>query len=271
MRKKWLLMAAVVLMLLLLGTGCLKHTEEGTLNSDGAGEPVDIDTLLSPQGAWEPVLFTAAVDVYGRTAVYNMIPEGDSAKLSGNLGDPFGGTSEWYTVSGHDNIQYLIRHTDGNYSLWKFSCFAEADYPYRDVLEVVYNIRSAADIAEIVVMPANMDNTAAGMELQKEIGTMTVTDEEEIAAVYDMISALTCYGENNWERIDLGDYSEEGMLNQVLLGRYLTLVSADGKEFNQLKYTGVSGTFYEYHGIAYSPLTAEQKKEVDRILKIETE
>ena len=264
-------MAAVLLMLLLFGTGCLNQTEEVTLNPDEAGEAVDIDTLLSPQGTWETVLYTAAVNIDGRTAVYNMIPEGDSAKLSGSLGNPFGETSEWYTVSGHGNIQYLIRHTDGNYSLWKFSCFAEADYPYRDVLEKVYNIRAAEDIRGIVVKPANMDNTAAGMELQKEIGTITVTDEEEIAAVYNVISSLICYGENNWERIDLGDYSEEGMLNQVRFGRYLTLVSADGMEFDQLKYTGVSGTFYEYLGIAYSTLTAEQKKDIDSILKIETE
>jgi hypothetical protein len=114
-----------------------------------------------------------------------------------------------------------------------------------------------------------MDNTPAGQQLQAEIGTFAITDEKAIGEIYDIVSGLTCYGENNWELIDMGDSSEEGMLNRVRQGRYLTFITPDGLKIDELKYTAASGTFYEYGGIAYNPLTAKEKEKVDEILGIE--
>ena len=114
-----------------------------------------------------------------------------------------------------------------------------------------------------------MDNTPAGQQLQAEIGTFAITDEKAIGEIYDIVSGLTCYGENSWELIDMDDSSEEGMLNRVRQGRYLTFITPDGLKIDELKYTAASGTFYEYGGIAYNPLTAKEKEKVDEILGIQ--
>ena len=231
-------------------------------------KPVDVEALLKPQqGAMNAVLYTANVEMSGRTAIYDMVPEGDSELLAQNLGVSLYDNAEWNLLAGHRDLQYLIRKSDGGYSLWEFSCFSGEEYLYSEVLDL-YDIHSPVDIKEIIVKPANMDNTEAGQKLQREIGTVTITDEEDIAVLYEIVSGMTCYGQDNWDRIDMGDSSDDGMLNRVRMGRYLTLVTADGLEINKLKYTAVSGTFYEYGGIAYSPLSVEDKKVVDEILEI---
>ena len=245
------------------------RTTEAVVSRIDMREPVDIDALLSPQqGDMTLALFTAEVEISDRIAIYDMIPEGDSELLEQNLGVSLYDNSEWYLAAGHRDLQYLIRKADGGYSLWEFNCFTGEEYPYSEVLDI-YDIHSPSDIKEVIVNPANMDNTAAGMQLQREIGTVSITDKEDIATLYGIVSGMTCYGWNNWELIDMGDASEDGMLNRVRQGRYLTFVTADGREIDQLKYTGVSGTFYEYGGVAYSPLTAEEKAAVEAVLEIE--
>ena len=59
----------------------------------------------------------------------------------------------------------------------------------------------------------------------------------------------------------------ESLLNRQ--GRYLTFITPDGLKIDELKYTAASGTFYEYGGIAYNPLTAKEKEKVDEILGIQ--
>lgn len=75
---------------------------------------------------------------------------------------------------------------------------------------------------------------------------------------------------DHWDMIGLADDSPSGMKNQVIAGRYLTLVTSHGITIDTLKFTGISGMFYEYGGIAFSALTAEEKSAVEEILKIET-
>ena len=266
MKKKWIMTAAALMLMVLMGTSCSGHP--GGAEPAGTGEPVEIGTLLR-SGPVEAVLIAENVKINGKTAVYGQVLSGDSDRLSRNLGEKLNPASHWYQVAGHGDKQYLIHYADGEYTLWDFVCFTGSEYPYSDVLENIYNIHSAADIKKIAAKPDSVNAVADSTQLKREIGTVNIMDEEEIEDFYNVISAMTCYGENNWEMIDLGDGSDEGMLNRVRKGRFLTLVNTDGVEFDSLKYTGVSGMFYEYGGIAYSPLSAEDKAVVDSLLKIE--
>ena len=186
------------------------------------------------------------------------------------------GTEEWYYVSGHTDMQYLIRNDNGEYSLWKFSCFDSGEYPYSDVLELVYQIDSADAISEIEVSPARMDNTDEGKAIQEKIGTHTVTDREEIEVIYEILSSLICYGSNHWDMIDNGSTdapADAELLSHqaVWLGRYLSVFTDYGNEVDGLKYTAVSDMFYEFSGIAYNRLTEEQAADVCEIIGIMTE
>ena len=114
-----------------------------------------------------------------------------------------------------------------------------------------------------------MDNSDKGQAIQEEIGTSIVTDDKAIETIYSVLVGLTCYGGNNWDMIGLGEDTPSAMQNQVKASRYLTMVSSQGIEIDTLKYTGISGMFYEYGGIAYSALTMEEKTAVEKILNIE--
>ena len=207
------------------------------------------------------------------TGVYESVPSVESAVLSQNRGSSVSGTEEWYYVSGHTDMQYLIRNANEEYSLWKFSCFNNEEYPYRDVLELVYKIDSADAISEIIVSPARMDNTDGGKAIQEKIGTLKIRDREEIDTIYQILSSLTCYGSNHWDMIDYGDAeasadAKKSSHQAVLLGRYLSIVTEYGNEIDGLKYTAVSDMFYEFSGIAYNRLSKEQAESVNEILRI---
>ena len=207
------------------------------------------------------------------TGVYESVPSMESAVLSQNKGSNISGTKEWYYISGHSDMQYLIRNVNEEYSLWKFSCFSNEEYPYCDVLELVYQIDSADAISEIIVNPARMDNTDGGKAIQEKIGTLKIKDREEIDTIYQILSSLTCYGSNHWDMIDYGDAeapadTKKTSHQAVLLGRYLSIVTDYGNEIDGLKYTAVSDMFYEFSGIAYNRLTAEQAESVNEILRI---
>lgn len=207
------------------------------------------------------------------TGIYEKVPSVESTVLSENMGSSVSGTEEWHYVSGHTDMQYLIRNVNEEYSLWKFSCFDNEEYPYCDVLELVYKIDSADAINEIVVNPARMDNTDGGKAIQEKIGTFKIKNREELAMIYQILSSLTCYGRNHWDLIDYGDAeasadAKKSSHQAVLLGRYLSIVTDYGNEIDGLKYTAVSDMFYEFSGIAYNRLTAEQAKSMNEILRI---
>ncbi len=232
---------------------------------------VDISTLLaSNAGTEEMALKVALVTIESDSAHYYKVPSAESEILQKSAGREVPGTRQkWYRVSGHEDMQYLIANDGNGYSLWKFESFQKESYPYSDVLQTIYNIHSAKDIAKIIVAPANMDDTEEGRAIQEEIGTNIVTDVKSIETIYNVLSGLTCYGGNHWDRIGLGDDAPSAMRSQVRAGRYLTIVTSQGMEMDTLKYTGISGMFYEYGGIAYNALTMEEKREVERILNIE--
>lgn len=219
------------------------------------------------------ILEIASVTIGQYDGLYEKIRSVESDILRESIGTLVPGAETWYCVSGHDDFQYLIQNSKGNYSLWKFMCFDSDEYAYRDVLEMVYKIDSADNISEIEVHPATMDNTNVGKAIQAEIGSQVITSEDSIKAIYEILCSLTCCGKNNWDKIELGStdaaVDTKTSHEAVWLGRYLTLVTDYGNEIDGLKYTAVSNMFYEYSGIAYNQLTAEQASIVHDILKID--
>lgn len=213
------------------------------------------------------------VPVGDYTGIYTNVSTG--ADLSACLGAAIPEAEEWYYVSGHRDMQYLIQNTDGAYTLWKFQCFTGDSYPYSDVLKLVYRLESPDAIVSIQVSPPIMVNTDAGKKLQEQIGNSTITDRTEIEAVYQVLSSLTCYGSDRWDIINYGsaDAATDGTgpLDAVRLGRYLSLVTEYGNEIDGLKYTAVSDMFYEFSGIAYNTLSEEQAQKMCEIFGIETE
>lgn len=248
-------------------------------------EYVDVATLLAfAHGAEQQALAFCHVNIQDYDAIYQKVRSVESGRLGGSIGSEAEGMENWYKVSGHEDMQYLIFYDGSEYSLWEFDSFRtgqprdgqdenqtkdpQESYPYRDVMEIIYNIHLAEDIAKIIVAPPTMDNSAKGKELQAEIGTNTVTNVESIETLYTVLSGLTCYGDNHWEMIGLGQDTPSAMQDYTWAGRYLTIVTSQGLKIDTLKYTGINGMFYEYGGIAYNALTWEERSAVEEILNI---
>ena len=189
------------------------------------------------------------------------------------MGKSIDSTGEWHYVSGHSDLQYLIRNDEQGSSLWKFQCFDSSEYPYNDVLKLVYQIDSADAIIEIEVAPARMDNTDGGKKIQEEIGTRKITDRAAIETMYEVLAGMTCYGNDRWEMIDYGDVEAASDMDAqsheaVWLGRYLSITTDYGNVIDGLKYTAVSDMFYEFSGIAYNRLTEEQAASICEMIGI---
>lgn len=218
------------------------------------------------------VVMYVKIPIEEYTGVYEKISSAESAVLSKNIGRNVSGETDWYYVSGHTDMQYLIRCENQEYSLWKFMCFDCDEYPYKDVLELVYQIDSADMISEIEVRPPKMDNTDGGKAIQEKIGTLEITDRADVDTIYQILSSMTCYGSDHWDLIDYGaadaPVDAEPSHRAVLLGRYLSIITDYGNEIDGLKYTAVSNMFYEFSGIAYNQLTGEQAESIYEILGI---
>lgn len=248
-------------------------------------EYVDVTTLLASAYIVESqALALCHVNIQDHDAIYQKTRSVESGRLGSSIGSKVMGTENWYKVSGHEDMQYLISYNESEYSLWKFDSFwnghlrddqgenqtkdPQESYPYRDVMEVIYNIRSAKDIVKVIVAPPTMDNSVQGKEIKDEIGTNTITNAESIETLYTVLSGLTCYGGDHWEMIGLEQDTPSAMQDYTRAGRYLTIVTSQGMEIDTLKYTGINGMFYEYGGIAYNVLTGEEKSAVEEILNI---
>lgn len=230
---------------------------------------VDVELLLaSNEGIQEQAFTSQSVEIEEYSAIFYKVEAVDSSILKESIGSEVEGTQNWYTVSGHEDMQYLIFRNNNEYSLWIFNSFQSESYPYKDVLRLIYNINSSEDISEIIVAPADMDNSDDGKAIQNAIGISVITDAMDIETFYGVLSGLTCYGDNQWEKIGLADDTTSAMQEQMRVGRYLTLVTSQGMEIDMLKYTGISGMFYEYGGIAYSALTKQEKTVIEKILSI---
>ena len=268
-----------------------------TTAEQGENAAVDVADLLPQPGEevfTEDVLYVQTLPVAGRAAEYYQVKTGSRGNelLSESLGEPLENADNWYRLAGHDELQYLILRGENGYSLWEFACFVVWDeeqaseaaqiedwgeytwmkdaefspYRYDHVLQTVYGVTGAQDIVSITVTPNQMDNTDAGKALQREIGTKTIADENDIAALYDVISGIICLGGDHWEHIG---FNNTNLLEGVRLTRNLTIELADGRTISALKYTAMTNRFYENGGVAYEALSAEDAAAVERILGIE--
>ncbi len=215
----------------------------------------------------------AIVPIEQYNGFYTEVSSADASVLSESIGKSIDSTGEWHYVSGHLDLQYLIRNDEQGSSLWKFQCFDSSEYPYNDVLKLVYQIDSADAIIEIEVAPARMDNTDEGKKIQEEIGTRKITDRATIETMYEVLAGMTCYGNDRWEMIDYGDVEAASDVDAqsheaVWLGRYLSITTDYGNVIDGLKYTAVSDMFYEFSGIAYNRLTEEQAASVCEMIGI---
>lgn len=239
--------------------------------------PVSIHTLLAEQDAGvieEQAQELAFVPVGQYRGVYEKAASVEGCVLAESAGADVPEAQGWSFVLGHRDMQYLIRRQGEEYSLWKFLCFDAEEYSYSDVLTLIYHIDSAEHIRQIRIDPAAMDNTDEGRRIREEIGSRTVTGRDSIEIFYQILAAMTCYGQNRWDRIDYGDVEAdvEGKSSSheaVRLGRYLTIVTDYGNEIDGLKYTAVSHMFYEFSGIAYEPLPEEDARMLSGILGID--
>ncbi len=233
---------------------------------------VDISTLLADGGGdgsiKEEALRMEHVDLGAYAARYDGVLALSDSALQDSIGEALNGNEGWYKVSGHEEAQYLIHVTGEEYTLWKFSCFRSGEYAYKDVLQLIYGLNSADDILSVSITAANMDSTDAGKKIQEEIGEYEIRDKAALKQIYDILCGLTCYGDNRWDLIDYGG-NDESMTESVRSGRYLTLRLDNGVSIDTLKYTAVSGMFYEYGGIAYNRLSASDKEFIDRLFGIE--
>lgn len=242
-------------------------------------------------------LIVSVLPVGEHIAEYHRV---DFPRASFSIQEPYLELENWFRTAEHSGLRYLIhQEEDGGYTLWEFSHFqvwsgeersnvaadlasgssfwaefawfspdmAVDPYPYAEVLEQVYGVTSAEDIVSITLTPGDMDNTDAGKALRAEIGTQTVSDRDDIAAVYDALTGMTCLGSGRWAQIDLGQ-GDGGLLHSVEVTRYLTLHLADGSEITALKYTGAGGQFYEYQGIAYTPLDTDTAAKLNTLFHI---
>lgn len=279
---KWVGVAAAMFVLI-AGAGVLMtnqikspvpNTEEGEIERE---KYVDIADLLingGLAGEETAAMLSDGVMIGNHNAIYekvNSVPSDELFDNGANMGGAIFGEpdqAEWFYVSGHSDLQYAIRHQDGEYTLWKFVCFNESDYQYSDVMELVYDVKSASDIESITVTSLNSDNTEEGLKIQEKIGTKKITDSTDIEDLYAVLSGLKCSGMDNedWTRPQAPDVAS---IDWLKAGRNIEIHAGNGVVIDSLKYTAVSGEFYEFGGIYYSALSDEDQECLKEIIGID--
>lgn len=279
---KWVGVAAAMFVLI-AGAGVLMtnqikspvpDTEEGEIERE---KYVDIADLLingGLAGEETAAMLSDGVMIGNHNAIYekvNSVPSDELFDNGANMGGAIFGEpdqAEWFYVSGHSDLQYAIRHQDGEYTLWKFVCFNESDYQYSDVMELVYDVKSASDIESITVTSLNSDNTEEGLKIQEKIGTKKITDSTDIEDLYAVLSGLKCSGMDNedWTRPQAPDVAS---IDWLKAGRNIEIHAGNGVVIDSLKYTAVSGEFYEFGGIYYSALSDEDQECLKEIIGID--
>lgn len=252
------------------------QSEEGAQNENqlqpiSDEEYVEIEAILAKvqntEGITEQSLRISMIQKDGYTMSYELIDGIDQATLEESLGKQLDDTN-WYYVKGYNEMQYMIEKNEEGYDFWKFMYCENESYPYEEILQKMYGVTSAGNIAKIIVEPSTINNTDEGKKLQEQIGTKEITDASQIQVFYEALSSRTCYGDDNWDMIDLGDDYGQGMVEAVTKVRYLTIETTAGVSF-EMKYTALSDMFYEYGGVAYDPLSKEQAAAVEKMLGIE--
>lgn len=182
----------------------------------------------------------------------------DYAGLAGELAFTSEDGSEWFHIKGSDKLAAVICKKDGEYSFWAFYDFYPYDYPYAEVLDKIYTVRSADDVLRIVVNPSLSDMTPEGQKLQKQIGTLAITDDKSVERFYNILMSM--------ERTT--DIIVDAGPESVKANRYLTIELSGGTNITPLKYDAINGRFYESGSIVYSVLSAEDRAWLESVMNI---
>jgi hypothetical protein len=188
----------------------------------------------------------------------------------------------WYFPDGVNNLKYLIRKdTDNSLTLWRFASLeTEEDeaYTYGDVLSIIYGVESAEDIVSITSAASKGNNTDLGQKIQKEVGTHTYSDREDIAAFYDIVKNVVCFGDDSESVADQNRFtysfstdSEDKLTSgeSTYVTRSLTVTLENGTTIDGWQYDALSGSFFEYGGIFTQPLPDESVYTLNQIFGIE--
>lgn len=248
-------------------------------NEKNTQAQISADSLLLDSGEIEETLILKEIPVGKYTAVYENVESVGSETLKNCIGNKLKKSNIAFYILGHEDLEYIIikekksdkedgKHSQGDeFSLWKFYNFKSEKYPYKDVLNMIYNIKDEQDIETVTVSPGEWDGTDEGVKLRKKIGTFKITKQNEIKKLYKVLNSMECYGSDKWELIDYGA-KDNDMSEATRQGRRLTLNISNGCRADRLIYTGVSGMFFEYGGIAYNKLKGKDNDKIKKMLKI---
>ena len=151
-------------------------------------------------------------------------------------------------------------------------------YTYGEVYRMIFAVESAEDLAYIVASPSTANNQPLGLEIQKQVGTHRFNDREVISRFYDATANVVCFGRG--DQIGFRDYRysysfSTDAANKLDSGeetwatRYLRVVLRSGTSIDRWKYSALSGSFYEFDGIATEPLPEETVSVLNEIFGIE--
>jgi hypothetical protein len=241
----------------------------------------DFNSMIR-KGAVDTAAMITSVPVDQWTARYEQM------NISGNKLEQYVGTEYlkkdstiWYFPEGVNNLKYLIRKgPDDSLTLWMFTSFeTEEDetYTYGDVLSVIYGVESAEDIISITSAPSKANNTDLGQKIQKEVGTHTDSDREDIAAFYEIVKNVVCFGADSESVADQNRFTysfsmdaEEKLTSgeSTYATRSLTVTLENGTTIDSWQYDALSGSFFEYGGIFTQPLSDESVSALNQIFGI---
>jgi hypothetical protein len=266
---KWVIIAAC-LCLVVVGAVLFKLRNASDFNSMLGKETVDTESIVTsiPVDKW--------------MARYEQM------NISGNKLEQYVGNEylkkdsiSWYIPDGVNNLKYLIRKdTDGSLTLWMFTAFETEDedtYTYGDVLYIIYGVESAEDIKSITGAPSMANNTDLGQKIQKEVGTHTYSDREDIAAFYDIVKNVVCFGTDSESIADQNRFTysfstdaEDKLTSgeSTYATRSLTVTLENGTTIDSWQYSALSGSFFEYGGVFTQPLPDESVYTLNQIFEI---
>lgn len=126
---------------------------------------VDVSMLLaSNEGVEKQVLEFACVEVGEFPAIYYKAASVKSSILKESIGSKVEGTQNWYKVSGHEDLQYLISGDNNEYSLWEFNSFQKVNYAYKieTIEEKSDDCTNQGNIQDEAVAEGTEKNESAG-------------------------------------------------------------------------------------------------------------
>lgn len=241
--------------------------EDNSLREEEAkvDESSNIESMVN--GAQE-VAYGKKITIAGYDVFYERLDGIKPAVLAANRGNRLGNTNCYY-FSGHEEAQYLMEWSGGSYYLWKFSGCGNENYSYSDILSIIYGIDSYEDIAKIVVRPTDDYHTGEWIRFKAQIGEKEITEESEIKAFYEILSAQICNGPNSKPVNESQGDTIEDMREAITKVRFFTIETTQGDEIDDLRYTARSDSFYHDNGVIFEPLAQEQAQAMEELLGIQ--